>query len=654
MNQQSQAQSQAQTQAQLAALREQNNILNQQLASQAQSHIQHLQQLLPFHQSTFNPHPPQPTTSVPEPPTPVAPQSTPPGSSASFNAEEMMQQMKNTVESSMQAFVDKTQERNMNQPPAPAQPPVQASPPMPSHPPPPGEVPPPPQQPHRRSRSRSHRHHGAPDKRPASVPRSPRRATPPRRTHRSSRPRSSHRRRHSTSRDPSRRPSRASSVNLRSASPRRREVLPDNDGLHRDAPSREPATLHPASWEHQRYHQDPSSHNEYYQYDYPSYDQPSTNKWKSWNQWKDYSKSQPRTHPSGWIDYPKTSSKHHRHHDSSYKSSSKPLTAFSSDRPRQPPHRSSSIQSRVSTSAVPPGHVPINLQDGSREEWARHIEHALNHPDRMRAANELKADERPETTTSIPQDLYDAAKEQLHQVDSRIPGDVLEKAVQLFFSTNLLPDYDLSTCYVRELPHTNMLALIMPLPSISRFSMPPPFDNQHNHTWALCHGTTIKSAQLILLEGKIRPANWSYHKNPQKCHLPTFGAYYLGREISNADKTIPTWTETVLLDSMEKKGKGQQDITVGAMYRGAHEHIRFQAGGNEKAQVNVGEKGIVTTPEKYTIAHSNHVGLHFIALKWADLKGPKKFDKKSKEVDLVDTDSEDYNYRSNQERRRRG
>ena len=198
MNQQSQAQSQAQTQAQLAALREQNNILNQQLGLQAQTHIQHLQQLLPFHQSTFHPHPPQPTTSVPDPPTPVAPQSTPPGSSASFNAEEMMQQMKNTVESSMQAFVDKTQERNMNQPPAPAQPPIQASPPIPSHPPPPDEVPPQPQQSHRRSRSRSHRHRGAPDKRPVSVPRSPRRATPPKRTHRSSRPRSSHRRRHST------------------------------------------------------------------------------------------------------------------------------------------------------------------------------------------------------------------------------------------------------------------------------------------------------------------------------------------------------------------------------------------------------------------------------------------------------------------------
>ena len=67
-----------------------------------------------------------------------------------------------------------------------------------------------------------------------------------------------------------------------------------------------------------------------------------------------------------------------------------------------------------------------------------------------------------------------------------------------------------------------------------------------------------------------------------------------------------------------------------------------------------GEKGVVTTSEKYTIAHSNHVGIHFIALKWADLKGSKKSDQKSKEIDLRDTDSEDYTYRGNEERRRRG
>ena len=57
---------------------------------------------------------------------------------------------------------------------------------------------------------------------------------------------------------------------------------------------------------------------------------------------------------------------------------------------------------------------------------------------------------------------------------------MVKKAVQLFFSTNLFPDYDLSTCHVRELPNTNRLALVMPLPDTSHFQMPPPFGQQHN------------------------------------------------------------------------------------------------------------------------------------------------------------------------------
>ena len=117
MNQQSQAQSQTQTPAQLAHLREQNSILNQQLASQAQSHIQHLQQLLPFHQPASTPPPPHSTSQASEPPTPVAPTSNQPASSVSFNPEEMMQQMKNTVESTMKAFAEKNQERPTSHPP---------------------------------------------------------------------------------------------------------------------------------------------------------------------------------------------------------------------------------------------------------------------------------------------------------------------------------------------------------------------------------------------------------------------------------------------------------------------------------------------------------------------------------------------------------
>ena len=78
-----------------------------------------------------------------------------------------------------------------------------------------------------------------------------------------------------------------------------------------------------------------------------------------------------------------------------------------------------------------------------------------------------------------------------------------------------------------------------------------------------------------------------------------------------------------------------------------------RAEGNEKAQVHVAEKGVVNTSEKYTIAHSNHVGLHFIALKWADLKGSRKSEQKTKEIDLLDSESDDCTYRGNEERRRR-
>ena len=332
MNQQSQAQSQAQTQAQISALREQNAILNQQLTSQAQSHIQHLQQLIPFQRSTQQvqatsiPPTPQPSgLQAPDPPTPVAPQATQAGPTPSFNPEEMMQQMKHTVESSIQALVDKTQERNANQPQAPPHPPVPTFPHNVSHFSPPVEHPPSSHRSSRRSRSQRHRSTSRRhDKRPISIPRSPRRRRSPRRLHRSSRPRSSSRD-PSTSRRALRQPSRGTSITLRSASPHRRE------GRHRvqdhqppSEPSQSPATLQPASWEHHP-HQ-PSSNTNTHTHSY-HYDHSSTHKWQSWGQWKDYSKSSESSNQSKWIDCSKSAHSYHTPHESS----TKPLTAFSSD-----------------------------------------------------------------------------------------------------------------------------------------------------------------------------------------------------------------------------------------------------------------------------------------------------------------------------------
>ena len=106
--------SQAQVQAQISAVQQQNALLNQQLHNQSQSHINHLQQLLPHHQVRQQPTPvpppvqPPPSTpvpSAPEPPTPPVTTPSSPVPSASFNPDEMLQQMKTTV-------VEKSQDRH--------------------------------------------------------------------------------------------------------------------------------------------------------------------------------------------------------------------------------------------------------------------------------------------------------------------------------------------------------------------------------------------------------------------------------------------------------------------------------------------------------------------------------------------------------------
>ena len=105
----------------------------------------------------------------------------------------------------------------------------------------------------------------------------------------------------------------------------------------------------------------------------------------------------------------------------------------------------------------------------------------------MRAANEIPASEGPKPSTTMEEEQYTKACEELQRVDERIPKEIVERAVQLFFSTHLLPDYDLSSCYSIDLHSANMIALIMPLPETSKFQMPPPFGKSKNYTFGAWH-----------------------------------------------------------------------------------------------------------------------------------------------------------------------
>ena len=154
----------------------------------------------------------------------------------------------------------------------------------------------------------------------------------------------------------------------------------------------------------------------------------------------------------------------------------------------------------------------------------------------------------------------------------------------------------------------------------------------------MVHGTTLTGAIAILIEGLIRPADWEHDDDPKKSQLPTFGLFSVGSQISRGDTELPRWAEQTLSDPASKRGKGQQPILVGALYRGNREHAALKAGGSDMVQLKVAQLGLATTSEKYVVTHSAHTQVRFIAVTWEDLP--------ALESSVSDEESDDLKYRT--------
>ena len=87
----------------------------------------------------------------------------------------------------------------------------------------------------------------------------------------------------------------------------------------------------------------------------------------------------------------------------------------------------------------------------------------------------------------------------------------------------------------------------------------------------------------------------------------------------NRDSEIPKWQLQDLIDRASKRGKGQQPILVGAIYRGKYAHGALKAGGNDLVQLKVAQCGVATSNEKYTVAHSANTQVRFIAVTWENI-----------------------------------
>ena len=111
-------------------------------------------------------------------------------------------------------------------------------------------------------------------------------------------------------------------------------------------------------------------------------------------------------------------------------------------------------------------------------------------------------------------------------------------------------------------------------------------------------------------------SHWTINPDPKQSWLPTFGAYTLGIEVARPDTQVPQWAALDLMDRASKKGKGQLPIFIGSLYKGKEARLSLSAGGKDMAQLKIPSVGTVTTSEKYTLTHSRHTSICFLAVTW--------------------------------------
>ena len=245
---------------------------------------------------------------------------------------------------------------------------------------------------------------------------------------------------------------------------------------------------------------------------------------------------------------------------------------------------------------------------------------ALHHPDRVKAGNELRDHEKPTLKSTYNGKKAAAFQQRCRQLAPDIPDHTINNLIQVLATSDAFDHLVLEELKVLEASSVNKKVLIAPLPNLLRFDEKPPFKGAASNTWGMVHGSGILAAQLIVAEGQLRPADWEYVKDLSKCSLPSFGVFGMGRQLVRDARTIEDYHLSELFNAALKKGKGQQEILTGAIYKGAIEHTALKAGGTEDAQMTVASKGAVTTSEKYFVAHAKHTTVKFVSAAWQYLK----------------------------------
>ena len=259
--------------------------------------------------------------------------------------------------------------------------------------------------------------------------------------------------------------------------------------------------------------------------------------------------------------------------------------------------------------------IPLASLSNEDDYWAKQVRWALDHPSRIRAGCEFQDHEKPVLNVNVNRQKQTDFVNTCRSMVPDIPSYSLNALTKALAASDAFEAIDLLRIKAMDLPHVDGFAV----PDLPRFREKSPFGGSVMYTWGLLHGCGIKAAQLIIAEGQLRPADWKYNSNLARSHMPSFGAFGLGRQLGRDCTTIDGSSLTELYNGALKKGKGQQELLIGAIFKGNCEHTALKAGGNESAQHLVASKGAVTTSEKYLITHSAHTTIRLISAAWTVL-----------------------------------
>ena len=262
-----------------------------------------------------------------------------------------------------------------------------------------------------------------------------------------------------------------------------------------------------------------------------------------------------------------------------------------------------------------------DLKSTKDEDWPTTVKWALYHPERVKAGNELQDHEKPILKTTYDGHKAKAFRQRCRQLAPDIPDKNLKHLIRTLAASDAFDHLVLDDLKVLDASSVSKKVLIAPLPNLERFEEKPAFRGSASNTWGMLHGSGVLAAQLIVAEGQLRPADWEINlRDFSKCSLPSFGAFGIGRQMARDAQHIEDYHLVELFNAALKKGKGQQDILTGAIYKGAIEHTALKAGGTEDAQMTVASKGAVTTSEKYFVAHAKHTTVKFVSSAWPYLE----------------------------------